>query len=107
MALNAGFDIWKSLGVQQCFGQDETLAGRTAGERLSSDGAKKVLCIIHEQGNVSLESRCAGVAQGFKGTTEQLNVNSKDMPAVEAAVTAKLQQDPPSTTSSPLTRPSH
>jgi hypothetical protein len=30
----------------------------------------------------------------FKGQTEQLNVNSKDMPSVEAAVTAKLQQDP-------------
>jgi simple sugar transport system substrate-binding protein len=94
VALNAGFDVWKSLGVQQYFGQDETLAGRTAGERLTTDGAKRVLCIIHEQGNVSLESRCAGVSQGFQGTTEQLNVNSKDMPSVEAAVTAKLQQDP-------------
>ena len=86
--------MWKSLGVQQYFGQDESLSGRTAGERLTKDGAKKVLCIIHEQGNVSLESRCAGVAQGFKGTTNTLNVNSKDMPSVEAAVTAKLQQDP-------------
>src|SRR6185295_8056820 len=78
----------------QYFGQDEALSGRAAGERLTSDGAKKVLCIIHEQGNVSLESRCSGVAQGFKGQTEQLNVNSKDMPSVGAAVTAKLQQDP-------------
>jgi simple sugar transport system substrate-binding protein len=94
VGLNAGFDIWKSLGVQQYFGQDEALSGRAAGERLTTDGAKNVLCIIHEQGNVSLESRCAGVAQGFKGQTEQLNVNSKDMPSVEAAVTAKLQQDP-------------
>jgi simple sugar transport system substrate-binding protein len=94
VGLNAGFDVWKSLGVQQYFGQDEALSGRTAGERLTTDGANKVLCIIHEQGNVSLESRCAGVAQGFKGQTEQLNVNSKDMPSVEAAVTAKLQQDP-------------
>lgn len=94
VAFNAGFDVWKRLGVQQYFGQDETLSGRTAGERLTSDGAKKVLCIIHEQGNVSLESRCAGVAQGFKGDTERLNVNSADMPSVEAAVTAKLQQDP-------------
>jgi simple sugar transport system substrate-binding protein len=94
VGLNAGFDTWKSLGVQQYFGQDEALSGKTAGERLTSDGAKKALCIIHEQGNVSLESRCAGVAQGFKGQTEQLNVNSKDMPSVEAAVTAKLQQDP-------------
>lgn len=94
VGLNAGFDVWKEMGVQQYFGQDETLSGRTAGERLGADGAKKVLCIIHEQGNVSLESRCAGVAQGFKGENAVLNVNSKDMTAVEASVTAKLQQDP-------------
>ena len=94
VGLNAGFDVWKKLGVQQYFGQDEALSGRIAGERLTTDGAKKVLCIIHEQGNVSLESRCAGVAQGFKGETVKLNVNSKDMTAVEASVTAKLQQDP-------------
>ena len=93
VGLNAGFDVWKKLGVQQYFGQDETLSGRTAGERLTTDGAKKVLCIIHEQGNVSLESRCAGVAQGFKGENVVLNVNSKDMTSVEASVTAKLQQD--------------
>ena len=94
VGLNAGFDVWQKLGVQQYFGQDEALSGRTAGERLTTDGAKKVLCIIHEQGNVSLESRCAGVAQGFKGETVKLNVNSKDMTAVESSVTAKLQQDP-------------
>lgn len=34
------------------------------------------------------------MAQGFKGQTEVINVNSKDMPSVEAALTAKLQQDP-------------
>ena len=94
VGLNAGFDVWKKLGVQQYFGQDEALSGRSAGERLTTDGAKKVLCIIHEQGNVSLESRCAGVAQGFKGETVNLNVNSKDMTAVESSVTAKLQEDP-------------
>ncbi len=93
VGLNAGFDVWKELGVQQYFGQDEALSGRTAGERLTTDGAEKVLCIIHEQGNVSLESRCAGVAQGFKGETVVLNVNSNDMTSVDATVTAKLQHD--------------
>ncbi len=43
---------------------------------------------------VGAESRCAGVTQGFKGQTELLNVNSKDMPSVESTITAKLQQDP-------------
>ncbi|GAA2555187.1 substrate-binding domain-containing protein [Mycolicibacterium diernhoferi] len=94
VAFNSGFDNFKSMGVQQYFGQDERLAGIAAGERLTADGAQKVVCIIQEQGQVSLESRCAGVKEGFGGQTEILNVNSKDMPSVEATITAKLQQDP-------------
>lgn len=95
VAFNSGYDSWKDQGVQQYFGQDETIAGEAAGARLTADGAKKTLCIIQEQGQVALESRCAGVTKGFTGgSTEILNVNSKDMPSVEATITAKLQQDP-------------
>lgn len=93
VAFNSGFDNFKQMGVQEYFGQDEKLAGIAAGERLNKDGAKNVICVIQEQGQVALESRCAGVTQGFKGKTEILNVNSKDMPSVEATITAKLQQD--------------
>lgn len=94
VAFNSGYDNWKAMGVQEYFGQDEKLAGIAAGEKLNADGAKKVICVIQEQGQVALETRCAGVTQGFKGQTEILNVNSKDMPSVEATITAKLQQDP-------------
>jgi simple sugar transport system substrate-binding protein len=94
VAFNSGFDNFKALGVQEYFGQDEKLAGVAAGEKLNADGAKKIICVIQEQGQVALESRCAGVKQGFKGDSEILNVNSKDMPSVEATITAKLQQDP-------------
>ena len=38
-----------------------------AGERLNKDGAKKVICVIQEQGQVALESRCAGRHQGLQG----------------------------------------
>jgi simple sugar transport system substrate-binding protein len=93
-AFNSGFDNFKQMGVQEYFGQDEKLAGIAAGEKLNGDGAKKVICVIQEQGQIALESRCAGVTQGFKGSTEILNVNSKDMPSVESTITAKLQQDP-------------
>lgn len=93
-AFNSGFDNFKQMGVQEYFGQDEKLAGIAAGEKLNADGAKKIICVIQEQGQVALESRCAGVTQGFKGSTEILNVNSKDMPSVESTITAKLQQDP-------------
>jgi simple sugar transport system substrate-binding protein len=81
------------MGVQEYFGQDEKLAGIAAGERLQKDGAKKIICVIQEQGQVALESRCAGVREGFKGQSEILNVNSKDMPSVESTITAKLQSD--------------
>jgi simple sugar transport system substrate-binding protein len=94
VAFNSGFDNFKQMGIQEYFGQDERLAGIAAGERLTKDGAKKVVCIIQEQGQVALESRCAGVKQGFKGPSEILNVNSKDMPSVDATITAKMQQDP-------------
>jgi simple sugar transport system substrate-binding protein len=95
VGLNSGFDAWKRLGVQQYFGQDENIAGRAAGDRLSAEGAKKVLCVVHEQGNVSLEARCAGIAATLKGgVVEPLYVNGTDMPSVEATLTAKLQQDP-------------
>ncbi len=94
VAFNSGFDDFKQMGVQEYFGQDEKLAGIAAGQKLNEDGAKNVLCVIQEQGQVALESRCAGVTEGFKGKTEILNVNSKDMPSVEATITAKLQQDP-------------
>jgi simple sugar transport system substrate-binding protein len=65
----------------------------SAGERLASEGAKKAICVIQDQGNVALESRCAGVKAGFSGAVENLNVNRTDMPSVQSTITAKLQQD--------------
>ena len=95
VGLNSGFDAWQKLGVQQYFGQDENIAGQAAGQRLAAEGAHKVLCVIHEQGNVSLEARCAGIKATLTGgSVEILNVNSADPASVEATLTAKLQQDP-------------
>lgn len=93
VAFNAGMDAWQDMGVQEFFGQDGYIAGQGAGERVAKDAAKKAICIIHEQGNVDLEARCAGMKNTF-GATEILNVNGKDMPSVESTITAKLQQDP-------------
>src|SRR4029078_546511 len=79
VAFNSGFDNFKGVGIQEYFGQDEKLAGVAAGARLNKYGAKKVICVIQEQGQVALESRCAGVTQGFKGQPMRLHVNSKNM----------------------------
>ena len=93
VAFNAGLDAWQAMGVKEYFGQDGYIAGQEAGKRLQADGAKKVVCVIQEQGHVDLEARCAGVKNTFPAT-EVLNVNGKDMPSVESTITAKLQQDP-------------
>src|SRR4051794_1488004 len=51
VTLNSGEQDFRSLGAITHVGQDEVVAGRAAGARFKSEGAKKVLCIIHEQGN--------------------------------------------------------
>jgi simple sugar transport system substrate-binding protein len=94
VAFNAGIDAWRAAGAKAYFGQDEQISGEAAGKRLAADGARKAVCVIQDQGNVALESRCAGVRTGFGGPVENLNVNGTDMPSVQSAITAKLQQDP-------------
>ncbi|MFJ5260016.1 sugar ABC transporter substrate-binding protein [Streptomyces sp. NPDC088387] len=93
VGLNSGVSDWKSLGLMEFFGQDETVAGEALGKRLNEDGAKKALCVIQEQGNIGLTQRCDGVKKTFTGTTEVLNVNGTDMPSVQSTITAKLRQD--------------
>ncbi|MEU6556666.1 sugar ABC transporter substrate-binding protein [Streptomyces sp. NPDC046915] len=93
VGLNSGVSDWKKLGLLEFFGQDESVAGEALGKRLNQEGAKKVVCVIQEQGNVGLTQRCDGVKKTFSGTTETLNVNGTDMPSVKSTITAKLKQD--------------
>jgi simple sugar transport system substrate-binding protein len=93
VGLNSGTDAWKRLGLLEFFGQDESIAGQAFGEKLNQEGAKHVLCVIHEQGNIGLQERCAGIKKTFKGRTDLLYVNGADMPSVKSTITAKLQQD--------------
>ncbi|BBG03277.1 MULTISPECIES: substrate-binding domain-containing protein [Pseudonocardia] len=93
VAFNSGIEDYPDYGIGMYFGSDETLAGRSAGERITEGGGGKTLCVIHEQGSVSLEARCAGVLATSPGT-ENLQVNGADLPAVQQTIGAKLQQDP-------------
>ncbi|MEV6087324.1 substrate-binding domain-containing protein [Streptomyces parvulus] len=94
VGLNSGMDAWRSAGLLEYFGQDESVAGRAVGDKLDDLRAKHALCVIHERGNVAVEARCAGVKKTFGGETEMLYVEGTDMKAVGAAVTARLRQDP-------------
>ena len=93
VGLNAGMTSYQDYGLTGFFGQDETVAGRAAGERLKEEGKKKALCVIHEQGNSSQEARCAGVRDGMGGAVELLYVNGQDLTAVQSTITSKLSQD--------------
>lgn len=93
VGLNGGIDDWKEQGLLEYFGQDEFVAGEAFGEKLNELGAKNNICVIHEQGSVSLEARCAGVKKTFKGRTTNLNVNGTNMPSVKSTINAKLKQD--------------
>ena len=94
VGFNAGVGQWKSQGLLGYAGQDETVAGRAVGERLTSEGATNVVCLDQQQGAVQLEARCNGIKDTFKGKMEVLYVTGYDMPTVKARMQAKLQQDP-------------
>jgi simple sugar transport system substrate-binding protein len=94
ITLNSGADQFQELGAITHVGQDEAIAGQAAGERFKSDGAQKVLCVVHEQGNVGLEQRCEGVSKGFGGTVENMQVKgTADLATTQTEIRSKLQSD--------------
>src|SRR4051812_14167167 len=94
VTLNSGADQFQSLGAITHVGQDEAIAGKAAGERFKAEGVKKVLCIIHEQGNVGLTQRCQGVTQGFGGPVTNLQVKgTADLATSQTEIKSKLQAD--------------
>jgi simple sugar transport system substrate-binding protein len=93
VGLNSGLGDWKRMGLTEFFGQDESVAGEAFGRKLDEVGAKRAVCVLHEQGNVGLTQRCDGVRKTFTGTVENLYVNGTDMPSVQSTITARLRQD--------------
>ena len=93
VAFNSGMDVYQDYGALMFFGSDERLAGQSAGSRIAESGGGKAICVIHEAGNISLETRCAGVAESFP-STESIQVNGSDLPSVQQTIGAKLQEDP-------------
>lgn len=92
ISMNSGSDVSKDLGALLHVGQDERDAGKAAGEELAEMGGTKGLCVNHEVGNVSLDLRCEGFAEGFGGPVEVLPT-SNDPADVLAKVKAKLASD--------------
>ncbi|MEU9861384.1 sugar ABC transporter substrate-binding protein [Streptomyces sp. NPDC047971] len=94
ITVNSGSEQSKAYGALTHIGQDETVAGEAVGDQLDERGKKKALCVLHEQGNVGHEQRCAGAKKTFDGDLQNLYVDGTNMPDVQASIEAKLQSDP-------------
>ncbi|GAA0649569.1 sugar ABC transporter substrate-binding protein [Kutzneria viridogrisea] len=93
VTINSGQAQSASYGAIAHVGQDEAIAGRQAGARLKSEGRTKLLCVIHEAGNVGLNQRCDGAKQGFGGQASTLQVDISNPTDVEARIKGALQTD--------------
>jgi simple sugar transport system substrate-binding protein len=94
ITLNSGSDLFKDLGAITHVGQDETIAGRGAGERLKAAGGKVLLCAKQEQSNVALETRCNAAAETFGGKVIQITTSGDaDRVAQQGEIKAAMDAD--------------
>lgn len=94
ITINSGLDRSKEFGALTHVGQSEDVAGRGAGEQLKAAGVTKLLCVIHEAGNVGLDQRCKGAEATLGGSVERLQVDGSNQADVSSKVTARIQADP-------------
>lgn len=92
VTINSGSAQSTEFGAIAHVGQEETIAGEQAGERLAEEGKTKLLCVIHEAGNVGLRQRCDGADTGF-GTVQNLQVDITNPTDIEARIRGALQAD--------------
>jgi simple sugar transport system substrate-binding protein len=94
ITLNSGAEESADLGAITHVGQTETIAGEGAGAKLKEAGATKMICIIHEQGNVGLDQRCEGAKTGFGGEVENVQVAGvNDISTTLTEIQSKLESD--------------
>lgn len=96
ITINSGGSKSKEFGALAHVGQEEEVAGNGAGLKFKDAGAKKVLCVIHEEGNVGLEARCDGLAASLGGEVVRFNVATtgvKDVRGTTTAIQDKLTAD--------------
>ncbi len=94
ITINSGAEESAGMGAITHVGQTETIAGEGAGAKLKEAGATKIICIIHEQGNVGLNQRCEGAKKGFGGEVENLQVAGvSDVSTTLTEIQSKLESD--------------
>lgn len=91
ISANSGSDAYASLGVLTHVGQDETIAGKKAGELMKAAGVTNALCINQEVGNAGLDARCKGFTDGLGGTVKVVQVDLKDPTGAQQSISAAVQ----------------
>jgi simple sugar transport system substrate-binding protein len=94
VTINSGGDRSAEFGAIGHVGQDEAIAGRGAGRELAAAGAANVLCVLHEAGNIGLEQRCSGAAEGLGSDVTPVQVDINDLQGAQSTITSQLQSDP-------------
>jgi simple sugar transport system substrate-binding protein len=94
VTLNSGAEESASLGAITHVGQTETIAGEGAGAKLKEAGVTKLICVVHEQGNIGLTQRCDGAKTGFGGDVENVQVTGvNDVSTTLTEIQSKLESD--------------
>jgi simple sugar transport system substrate-binding protein len=78
-------------------GQDEYQAGLQAGLRLITAGTKRGVCINHQVGNASLDTRCKGFTDAFTQKSlkaEQLGVKGEDAAQAQTTISDFFTANP-------------
>src|SRR5215213_10251909 len=94
ITINSGAEESASLGAITHVGQTEEIAGEGAGAKLKDAGVTKLICVIHEQGNIGLNQRCDGAKKGFGGDVENVQVKGVSDPSTTLTeIQSKLEGD--------------
>ncbi|AXB44386.1 sugar ABC transporter substrate-binding protein [Amycolatopsis albispora] len=93
VTINSGEEQSAAYGALTHVGQSEGVAGEQAGRKFKEAGKTKLLCVIHEAGNIGQNQRCDGAARGF-GAAERLQVDISNPTDVQARIRGAVQTDP-------------
>lgn len=94
VTINSGDAQSASYGALTHVGQSESIAGENAGRKFKELGKTKLLCVIHEAGNIGQTQRCDGAKSGFGANVQTLQVDISNPTDTESRIKGAVQSDP-------------
>lgn len=92
VTINSGESESVAYGAIGHVGQSESLAGQSAGKRLAEAKKTKMLCVIHEAGNIGANQRCEGASKAF-GNAATLQVDINNPTDAQSRIKGALEAD--------------